>query len=195
MHLDLSYVLSLLLTYKYWVLFPIAVFEGPIVTIAAGLFSSRGYFSWPTAYVVIVVADTLGDLLHYYIGYLIRHKRAKGLLNVIRIDEARIRKIEGQFEKHPKKSVLMGKFLHGVGGLIQVAAGVARMDIPTFLLYSIMGTIPKALALVAVGFVYGSYIYQINNFLSAGAFLLLVVTLFGVACYLAASKYLEKEAA
>lgn len=193
MHIALSTILSLLETYKYIVLFPIAVIEGPIVTMAAGLLVSLGYFYGPTAYFIIVVADTVGDGLHYLIGYFIRHKRVEGLLRLLSIREEKLVRIESHFEKHPKKTVLIGKFLPGVGGMTQVAAGVARMPFMHFIFYCVLGTIPKAFVLLFVGYGFGQYLEKIDNYFSLASILFLAATLLIIVGYIAVSKIIEKK--
>ncbi|MDB5266553.1 MAG: putative rane-associated protein [Parcubacteria group bacterium] len=193
MHLSLDYILSLLETYRYWVLFPIAVLEGPIVTIISGFLISVGYLYGLSAYVLIVAADTIGDVLHYYVGYLVRHGRGGRWLRLLRIDEAKLEKVENHFKKHPKKSVFISKFFHGVGGWIQVAAGVAGMPLREFVLYCLIGTVPKTFVLIVIGFVFGKYLSQIDSILSTASLLALLAVVFGIGGYVLVSKYFEQE--
>jgi len=193
MLLSLPHLLQLIETYKYVLLFPIAVFEGPIVTIVAGFLVSLGYLSVAVAYPLIVVADTIGDTLHYYLGTLLRHNKAHRILKVLRITEQRLENIEKHFVLHPKKSILFAKILHGVGGIVQIVAGLARMPFIEFLWVSFLGTLPKSLILLLVGYVFGMYLSQINNYLSIGGLLLFGLSLVSICGYILLNKYLQKS--
>ena len=65
---SLSQILGWLIQYKYIVLFPIMVFEGPIITILAGFLSSLGYLNIFIAYGIVVMGDIVGDSLYYAAG-------------------------------------------------------------------------------------------------------------------------------
>jgi len=49
MPLSFQHFIQLLLTYKYLILFPMALIEGPIITIIAGFIASLGYLNLPIA--------------------------------------------------------------------------------------------------------------------------------------------------
>jgi membrane protein DedA with SNARE-associated domain len=59
----LSQIINWLEVYKYFVLFPVTIFEGPIITVIAGYLSSLGFLNFYVAYGVIVLGDTVGDIL------------------------------------------------------------------------------------------------------------------------------------
>lgn len=193
MFLTLEPLLRLIETYKYWVLFPVAVFEGPIVTIIAGFLISLGYIELIVAYPLILVADTIGDALHYWAGTLLRHHKAQWLLKIFRITEARLLKIEEYFVLHPKKSILIAKILHGVGGVVQIVAGLARMPFVEFLWVSFLGTLPKSLVLLIVGYVFGTYLSKIDNYLSIGGLILFILSLISIFMYISFARYVEKK--
>lgn len=194
MHHSLEYLLTIIEAHKYFVLFPTAIFEGPIVTIISGFLIASGYLNGLTAYILILIADTIGDVLHYLVGYLLRHRRASKLLSFFRIDEKRILRVEKHFILHPKKSIIFGKLAHGVGGMIQVVAGVARMPFIEFLWISFLGTLPKSLLLLYIGYTFGKYLPQIDNYLSVGGFVLFGLTIITILGYIFSSKYLAKKA-
>jgi len=61
-------VFKWIVCYKYLVLYPIMVFEGPIITIIAGFFVSIGHLNGPAVFMVLIVGDVTGDSLYYTIG-------------------------------------------------------------------------------------------------------------------------------
>ena len=76
MFLDPDAIINELVAQGYVALFLITILEGPLITILGGFLSSLGYFNIYVAYLVILIADTMGDLLGYSIGYLGRKKFA-----------------------------------------------------------------------------------------------------------------------
>ncbi|MDB5189290.1 MAG: hypothetical protein JWL82_247, partial [Parcubacteria group bacterium] len=67
-HFFLTQLVELLSHYGYAVLFPIAVLEGPVAAAIAGAFVASGEFDFLTVFLVLVVADVLGDTLYYCLG-------------------------------------------------------------------------------------------------------------------------------
>ena len=163
--LTLSKIVALLLTYKYLLLFPIAVLEGPIITIIAGFLVSLGKMNFFLAYMFVVLGDVVGDFLYYAIGrwggkpFLVRWGKYLG------VKEKHVEKIEKTFLEHSKKTLLFGKFSHAFGLLVLFSAGIAKEDIFEFLWVSTAGTMVKSMALLLVGFYFGYAYTKINTYI------------------------------
>jgi membrane protein DedA with SNARE-associated domain len=142
------------------------VIEGPIVSVIAGFLISLGMMSWPIAYFVIVVGDLVGDLMFYYIGKTGRLKWIRRWGKYIGLNEALIEKIEKLFKKHPGKTLLFGKFSHVVGAPVIIAAGMANMPVGYFLWWNFLGTMPKSLSFLILGFYFGQAYVAINQYLN-----------------------------
>lgn len=177
MHSSLTLILHLIETYKYLVLFPVAVFEGPIVTVVSGFLVAHGFLSGFTVYILIIIADTIGDALHYLLGLFLRDERALRILKIFNITKDKILHIEAHFKEHPKKSILFGKLFHGVGGVVQVAAGVARMPFYEYIILNIIVTLPKTFILLSIGFVFGSYLSQIDGYFTITGIVIFMVVM------------------
>ncbi len=54
----------ILILYRFWILIPLALFEGPIVAFVVGTLSSRGYFNPYAAFGIFVAKDTVVDGVH-----------------------------------------------------------------------------------------------------------------------------------
>lgn len=53
--MSIDYIIHFLITYKYAVLLPIAIPEGPIIAVIAGFLSSQGILDLSIAFVIIVL--------------------------------------------------------------------------------------------------------------------------------------------
>ncbi len=161
-----SELLSILEQYRYWIIFPIAVFEGPIIIIISGFLVNLGYLNGWIAYVVVIIADMIGDSLYYVIGRFWGKSRfIKRIGKYIGYDESSEKFIEEHFKRHKVKTFLIGKVSHGLGGTIQVASGIAKVTYKEFFWLSLLGTAPKALGLLVLGYYMGSYYERINGYL------------------------------
>ena len=149
---SLDHLELLLLQYKYWVLFPIALVEGPIITVFAGAAISLGYLGWVPSIIIISLGDIIGDIGHYYIGLWGGKFFIKKYGKYIGLKESHIVYMEKVLGNHPGKSLLLGKLAHGAGGALLVAAGMVKMSIKKFIYWNTLGTIPKTIGLLVLGF-------------------------------------------
>lgn len=167
-----SELLSLLGQYKYWVIFPIAVIEGPIITIISGFLVNSGVLSGILAYSILVVADVLGDTVYYFTGRFWRSSTwVKRLMGFFGYDESTEAFLEEHFRKHKFKTFLIGKFTHGIGGMIEIASGIAGIGFWQYLSISFITTLPKSLILITIGYYAGVYYEKINGYFQNFAFI------------------------
>jgi membrane-associated protein len=149
------HIFALLATYAYATLFPLSVVEGPVVTIAAGFLASHGYVNAFLVYVVVVAGDATSDLVWYAAGRWSRVGLDFGWGRRLGITAERLRRIEKHFERHSGMTLVLGKLTQGVGVLVLIGAGMTRMRPARFLLYNLMATLPKSLALLLFGYYFG----------------------------------------
>lgn len=115
--------------------------------------------------VLVVVFATLGALIgalvNYYLalwlGRPIVYKFAESKLGrLCLLDASKIETAEKYFDKHGKSSTLIGRLVPAVRQLISIPAGLARMNIVTFLTFTALGagiwnTILAVLGYIAAG--------------------------------------------
>jgi membrane-associated protein len=165
MVIPLQEVAQWIFSYKYMVLFPVMVAEGPIITIIAGFLVSLGHLNGLATYLVLVVGDVTGDSIYYAIG-----RWSKGSLfgrwgRFLGITEKRLRQLEKYFYRHKTKTLLIGKWSHAIGAPILAAAGLARLPYEQFLAINFLATLPKTLLLLLIGFYFGRSYKRIATYL------------------------------
>ena len=115
--------------------------------------------------VLVVVFATLGALIgaliNYYLalwlGRPIIYKFAESKLGrLCLLDASKIETAEKYFDKHGKSSTLIGRLVPAVRQLISIPAGLAKMNIVTFLTFTALGagiwnTILAVLGYIAAG--------------------------------------------
>ena len=111
--------------------------------------------------VLVVVFATVGALLgalfNYYIamwlGRPIVYKFANSRFgHMCLIDEEKVGRAEEYFEKHGVMSTLIGRFVPVVRQLISIPAGIARMNIGRFVLFTTIGACAWNVILAVLGY-------------------------------------------
>ncbi len=74
------------------------------------------------------------------------------------VSEARLERAEGWFRRHGDKAVLFGRMVPVLREMISVPAGVLRMKIPKFLLYTFAGSCAWGAGTVMAGYYFGEAI-------------------------------------
>jgi membrane protein DedA with SNARE-associated domain len=184
MFITLTQIINWLLVYKYFVLLPVVIIEGPIVTIIAGFLASLGHINPFIAYGVIVVGDLIGDCMYYSFGRFGRKKVIERWGHYIGITLERVRRLETHFEKHSGKTLIISKLTHAVGPVFLVAAGVAKVPIGKFVLFNLIPTLPKSLILLLVGYYFGKAYAMWNTYLGYTAIITICLAIFLLASYL-----------
>ena len=98
-------------------------------------------------YLVVLFATIgadIGALINYYLakwlGRPIIYKFANSRIgHMCLIDEAKVQHAESYFDKHGALSTFIGRLIPAVRQLISIPAGLARMKMHTFLLYTTIG--------------------------------------------------------
>ena len=103
------------------------------------------------------VGANIGALINYYLakwlGRPIIYKFANSRIgHMCLIDEAKVQKAEQYFEERGALSTFIGRLIPAVRQLISIPAGLARMKIGTFLLYTTLGAGIWNAILAAIGY-------------------------------------------
>ena len=76
-----------------------------------------------------------------------------------------IERAQGWFDRHGGAAVLIARFIPGVRTLISIPAGIAKMNLVTFLLYSTLGMGVWAAVLAYLGRVLGENYQLVKQYL------------------------------
>jgi len=176
---SLDQAVVLIREYGYLILFLLTVVEGPITTVIGAFLAAQNYFNIFIVYVVVVTGDLVGDILYYAAGRFGRTHLLERFSGLTGLTPERLAWLERWFESHGVKAILVAKYTQ-TGFIALPGAGAARMPVASFLFYNLVGTIPKALVLCAVGFLFGAAYHQIDSWIDRISLLLaLAVCLFG----------------
>lgn len=163
--MSLDQLILWLTQYKYFALFPLAVAEGPIITVIAGFFASLSYLNFWFAYIIIIIGDLAGDAIHYSLGRWGGRNFIDRWGKYLGVGPGQIETIEKQFDKRGDKLLFIGKMSHGIGGAFLVAAGLIKMPFDKFIFANLLATLVKSLLLLLLGFYFGQALSIINTYL------------------------------
>jgi len=182
---------------SYLIIFILMIIEGPIVTSAAAFAASLGYLNIFIVFILSLLGDLIGDLLHYGIGYF-------GRLTVIErydykfgLKKQTIKKLETNLKKHLGKTLFAVKFTPIVTNVGLILTGALRIPLNRFLFYSFIITLPRTLFFTGLGFYFGWAVSTVLNYFKLGEYSILfaiIVSLLAYFIYKFASKKIASYA-
>ncbi len=184
--ISLASILSLLLHYKYALLFPIAFVEGPIVSVLGGFLASSGHLNIYAVFGVVLLGDLTADTLYYALGRFGGVRIIGKYGRYLRIQDDQVKSLEAHFQKHAGKTLFAGKFAHSLGSVVLFAAGIGRVPYRKFFVLNLLSASLKSAILVLVGYYFGYAYHRINDYLNYAAYIFLGLAAVLVIIYLLA---------
>ncbi len=144
-------------------------FPSEIVLIPAGYLASQGEMSIVLIMLVALAGSMVGAFTNYYLALTLGRKFLLRYGKYFFIKEEALLKMENFFEKHGHISTFSGRLIPGIRQLISIPAGLARMNLAQFSLFTALGAGIWALVLVLLGYIIGEnqaliaeYLHQIT---------------------------------
>ncbi len=139
----------------------------------------------PWNFVVALLVATLGAVLGSLAGYLIGAWGGRPLLDrygrYVHIKPADLDRADAWFARYGDWAVFFGRLVPLVRALINYPAGVARMPIGRFLLFSALGSLPWNAALLLGGLLLGENYRRLYDTVKPYEYVIYVVVLIGFA--------------
>ncbi len=164
----LGFVRDLLIAHGYIVVFIGAALDnfglpasGDVVLFAGGWFANQGQAALPLVMLSGFAGALTSDNAVYWIGRiggrpLIDRVLKMRVLHFL-VDEKSLAKVEGYFERHGGKTVLVGRFGPGLRSMTPLFAGVTRMRYYQFVPYNLTAATLWAISYTFIGYVFGEY--------------------------------------
>lgn len=173
----LESVIHLLSTYRYLILLPLAIIEGPIITIVAGFFVTLGIFNPVWVYLITVAGDIIGDSALYGLGRWGGKTTLNRVGKYFGTSSEKIEKTKLFFKEHGRKAVALSKITHGIGMAGLIAAG--SLDIPywRFARVCFSVTLVQAAVFLVIGLIFGHAYVQISKYLNYFAGIVSIIVL------------------
>lgn len=185
--------LHLLLAYKYAILLPLALIEGPSVAIVAGVLVSLGYLNFSISYFILIGKDMFVDSVYYFLG---RYGEKKNLVarygHKVGLTEVRFQYFKKLWTNHFLKTMFFSKLAYGVGVPMLISAGLSSIAAKKFFFFAFVIALLQYAGLMALGVYFGDSYMRIASYVKGAEVLLIVVALL-VGGYFLISFYLRKR--
>ncbi|WP_051172038.1 DedA family protein [Microbacterium indicum] len=152
---------------------------------AAGLAAHEGQFDVWVAIAFATAGSVVGALALYWIGALVGIERLRWLfarIPLLKADD--IDRTVAWFERRGGLAVFFGRFIPIFRSLISIPAGVVRMPLWRFLLYTAIGSLIWNTVFVLIGWYLGSAWHVILPYMDIAQNVVIVVVALAVAVFL-----------
>jgi membrane protein DedA with SNARE-associated domain len=153
----------------------------PLTGFAAG----QGVISLFSALFWTTLGSMVGAAVLYWIGMLFGRERMHAIwakLPLVKTSD--LERTEEWFAKHGTKAVFFGRMVPIFRSLISVPAGLERMPLPTFLLFTTLGSLIWNSVLVLAGYWLGDQWDLVETYVGIISKVVLVLVLAAVALYI-----------
>lgn len=140
-------------------------FPSEIVLVPAGYLASKGDMNLGMIMASALGGSLVGAFINYYLALLLGRKILKKYGKYFFINENALEKMDNYFEKHGAISTFIGRLIPGIRQLISIPAGLSRMNLAVFSIYTALGAGIWALILTMLGYFIGENQELINTYL------------------------------
>ena len=123
----------------------------------AGYWAAKGQMSFAVALLCGVIGSIIGALANYYGAQLIGRPLIQRYGKYVLLSEKNLLRSERFFAEHGEISTLIGRLFPVVRHLISIPAGLHRMPLPKFILYTAVGAGLWCAILTWIGYFLGQH--------------------------------------
>lgn len=152
-----------------------------VTLIPAGYLVHKGLMNGILVWIVSILGTMTGSLFNYSIAYYFGRQLFIKYGKYFFMGEDKLKKIEKFFKSHGAISTFTGRLLPGLKHFISFPAGLAKMDIKVFSIFTAAGGSIWCGILIALGFVIGENEHLITKYLKQINYIIFVC----VACFCA----------
>jgi len=131
-------------------------FPSEVVMIPAGYLAHKGEMSLIGALLAGTGGSLTGALFNYYLSIKLGRKLLLKYGNYVWFGEEKLEKLEKFFRKHGEISTFNGRLIPGVRQYISLPAGLARMNLLRFSIYTSLGAGIWMMILIGLGYFLGN---------------------------------------
>lgn len=177
-------VMGLVASYGYAFLFALVALEsmgvplpGETALVTAAAFAAQGHLAIGGVVATAIAAAIVGDNGGYWIGrkggIALVHRHGR----LFRLDERKLERVHGFFERHGAKTVFIGRFVALLRTWAAVLAGAGCMPYGRFTLYNALGALAWATLFGTLGYTFGRNLPVLERYVGQAslAFALLVL--------------------
>jgi membrane protein DedA with SNARE-associated domain len=159
-----------------------------VVLPLAGFLTGQGRMWYPGAVVAATAGSLAGALVLYYAGYLFGEERVRRLVRKYgkwaMVSEADIDKADHWFDHYEREAVLIGRLFPVVRSLISIPAGIRKMQMAKFLLYTTIGSAIWNSVLIGVGWILGDNWDAVEQYVGYLQYVVILIVLLAIGWFI-----------
>ena len=102
------------------------------------------------------IGATIGTSAIYFIALKLGRIVLLRYLRYVKVSEKKLQRVETWFEKYGDKAVFLGRMVPVMREMISVPAGLLKMKIPKFVMYTFAGSLVWATGTILAGYYFGA---------------------------------------
>ncbi len=149
-------------------------FPSEIVLIPAGMLIADGKMSLPLVFIAAIFGSLFGALINYYLAMFVGRRFLNRFGKYFFISQNSLVKMDNFFENHGHISTFTGRLIPGIRQLISIPAGLSKMNLKLFLIYTGAGAGVWSVILIALGYFIGKNQALIEVYLKEITFIVVI---------------------
>lgn len=157
-----EFLLNIAINHQYIIylaVLVIAIIEGPIISVFAGILLHLGYVQFALILITIMSGDLIGDVVWYMLGNTYGHRFIYRFGKYFKITESSVAYIVNIFHTHRNKILVGSKLTTGFGfaPVVLFAAGMSRVPFKNYMLANTFGQIIWSGLLLGTGYHFSKF--------------------------------------
>ena len=136
-----------------------------LILIPAGILVAKGKMNLELVFFIGLLGSLFGTFITYYLAMFIGRNFLKRYGKYFFISQLNLDKMDSFFDNHGHISTFTGRLIPGLRHLISIPAGLTKMNLKIFLVYSAAGSAIWSIILLALGYFLGMNQEMINLYL------------------------------
>jgi membrane protein DedA with SNARE-associated domain len=159
-----------------------------IILPLGGFTASRGDLALWGVILAATLGSVAGALVLYGIGYWFGQERLYWLVDhygrYVLLKQSDIDKANDWFERYSGKAVIIGRLVPVVRSLVSIPAGLTKMPLPTFILYTALGSAIWNGVLVGAGYLLGNNWEEVEHYVGYLQYAVILGAIAGVGWFI-----------
>lgn len=152
-----------------------------IILPLAGFNSSAGSMNIFLAILFATIGSLVGALILYYVGYVFGEERVRLVVNRwgkwLGFKESDIDKADEWFDRHGGLAVMLCRVVPIVRSLISIPAGLRKMPVLSFALYTTIGSLVWNTILIWAGYILGDNWEHVEEYVGVLQYVVIAIVL------------------
>jgi len=157
-------------------------FPSELVLIPAGYLAQQGEMNLFLIFLASLFGSLVGAFINYFLALFVGRELLMRYGKYFFISNSAMEKMERFFDAHGPISTFTGRLIPGIRQLISIPAGISKMALLPFTLYTALGAGIWSVVLIALGYILGenrelitSYLHQITLVMLAAIIIMIAV--------------------